>query len=127
MIKYPKTTLTDGSPVTEDHREINPKTGQQKGYKVLAEEERKPEEFVRPVRYSYVHAGINPRWSQTIPTALVRAGQFGCGTITTMAKTIAETYARTPNFYTGTFCAQCKEHRPLEEFVWEGTREIVGS
>ena len=26
-----KTTLTDGSPVTPDHREIDPATGQQKG------------------------------------------------------------------------------------------------
>jgi hypothetical protein len=25
-------TLTDGSPVTPDHRDIDPKTGQQKGY-----------------------------------------------------------------------------------------------
>lgn len=28
--------LTDGSPVTPDHREINPATGQQKGYVVLS-------------------------------------------------------------------------------------------
>lgn len=34
------TTLTDGSPVTADHREINPTTGQQKGYVVLSDEER---------------------------------------------------------------------------------------
>lgn len=35
-----KTTLTDGSPVTPDHREIDPKTGMQKGYVVLSDEER---------------------------------------------------------------------------------------
>ena len=34
------TTLTDGSPVTPDHREIDPATGQQKGYVVLSAEER---------------------------------------------------------------------------------------
>lgn len=27
----PVTQLTDGSPVTDDHREIDPATGQQKG------------------------------------------------------------------------------------------------
>ena len=48
------TTLTDGSPVTPDHREIDPATGQQKGYVVLSAEER-AKGFVRPVRQSYVH------------------------------------------------------------------------
>jgi hypothetical protein len=41
-------TLTDGSPVTPDHREINPATGQQNGYVVLSAEER-AKGFVRPV------------------------------------------------------------------------------
>ena len=49
-----KTTLTDGSPVTPDHREINPKTGMQKGYVVLSDDER-VKGFVRPVRRSYRH------------------------------------------------------------------------
>ncbi|MFN8996092.1 MAG: hypothetical protein ACK5X3_20830, partial [Pseudomonadota bacterium] len=70
-----KTTLTDGSPVTPDHREIiqdGPKKGQQKGYVVLSEEER-AKGFVRPVRLSYVHEK--------------------CGTMTTMGRSLAETYA----------------------------------
>jgi hypothetical protein len=50
------TTLTDGSPVTPDHREINPATGMQKGYVVLSESER-AKGFVRPVRRTYVHVG----------------------------------------------------------------------
>lgn len=48
------TTLTDGSPVTPDHREFDPATDQQKGYVVLSAEER-AKGFVRPVRRSYVH------------------------------------------------------------------------
>lgn len=36
-----ETTLTDGSPVTPDHREIDPSTGMQKGYVVLTAEERR--------------------------------------------------------------------------------------
>lgn len=51
----------------------------------------------------------------------------GCGTVTTMAPPIAETYARDPQFYGGTFCMGCRKHLPVDEFVWEGTTERVGS
>ena len=49
-------TLTDGSPVTPDHKEIDPATGMQKGYVVLSAEER-AKGFVRPVRNAYKHVG----------------------------------------------------------------------
>lgn len=100
------TTLTDGSPVTPDHRDINPATGQQKGYVVLSADER-AKGFVRPVRRSYVHAK--------------------CGVVTTMGQSLAETYARQPDFYGGTFCAGCRTHFPLDQFKWDGTDEVVGS
>lgn len=102
-------TLTDGSPVTEDHREIigsGPREGQQKGYVVLSEAER-AKGFVRPYRDTYRHKA--------------------CGTTTTMGRSIAETYARDPGFYNGTFCSNCKTHFPLDQFVWNGTDEQVGS
>ena len=105
----PKTTLTDGSPVTPDHREIDPNTGIQKGYVVLSAEER-AKGFVRPVRRSYKH--------------------LTCGVVTTMGQTIAETYARDPYFYSGTFCCGCGAHFPVGEdgeFVWDGTDEKVGT
>lgn len=35
MSDQPKTTLSNGLPVSDDHREIDPSTGQQKGYVVL--------------------------------------------------------------------------------------------
>lgn len=98
--------LADGSPVTPDHREIDPLTGQQKAYVVLSAEER-AKGFVRPVRRVYTHTT--------------------CGTNTTMGLAIAETLARDPGFYGGTFCVHCREHRPLSEFVWDGTDEQVGS
>jgi hypothetical protein len=107
--QVPKTTLTDGSPVTPDHREIDPATGMQKGYVVLSDEER-AKGFVRPVRRSYVHQK--------------------CGTVTTMGRSLAETYARAPFFYSGTFCCGCHNHFPVGEdgeFVWDGTTEKVGS
>ena len=42
----------------------------------------------------------------------------------------AETYARAPGFYGGTFCIGCKTHLPVGragEFVWDGTDERVGT
>ena len=149
----PKTCLTDGSPVTADHIEINPSTGMQKGYKVLCPEERL-KGFVRPLRHSYKHVGIKPKYPtrelteeehlrydkygyilyEEYPEGTEMCGRFwtedtlnsGCGTVTTMGNALAETYARDPKFYGGTFCCGCGKHFPVEEFVWlDGT--IVGS
>lgn len=90
-------------------------SGMQKCYLVLSEEER-GKGFVRPVRRSYVHVK--------------------CGTVTTMGREIAETYARNPKFYGGTYCAGCKTHFPLRvynadgseaQFRWDDDRTPVGS
>jgi hypothetical protein len=92
--------LSNGAPVTGDHRTIDPATGQQKGYVVLTEDER-AKGFVRPFRDAYRHGR--------------------CGRITTMGRAIAETYARDPGFYTGTFCSTCRNHFPVGaagEFTW---------
>lgn len=115
--------LSSGVPVTPEHREIDPATGMQRGYVVLTPEER-AKGFVRPVRRTYIHVGIKPRF---VGTVLIHVGERGCGTRTTMGVAIAETYARCPDFYSGTFCVSCRDHRPLEEFVWEGTTEQVGT
>jgi hypothetical protein len=88
------------------------KDGQQEVYLVLSEEER-AQEFVRPLRKSYRH--------------------ILCGSVTTMNVHIAETYARNPHFYTGTFCVSCKEHfslvdsAGLSSFVWIEDGMPVGS
>lgn len=79
---------------------------QSKKYLVLSEEER-AKGFVRPVRKSYIHKS--------------------CGTSTEMSEDIAETYARNPKFYGSTYCVHCRMHKPVGEFVWEGTDEIVGN
>lgn len=112
MSDEPRTTLADGTQVYPEHRDTiteGPRTGQQKGYVVLAEEER-AKGFVRPVRRSYKH--------------------LKCGTVTTMGQTLAETYARDPYFYGGTFCCGCGSHFPVGpqgEFVWDKTSEKVGT
>ena len=105
----PRKTLSDGTQIFPGHREIDPRNGQQLGYVVLAEEER-AKGFVRPVRHSYKH--------------------LKCGGVTTMGQTLAETYARDPHFYSGTFCCHCRAHFPVGEegeFVWAGTNEKVGT
>jgi len=101
----PRTTLSDGTQIYPGHKELKP-DGQQKGYVVLAEEER-AKGFVRPLRDRYVH--------------------LKCGAVTTInSRTIIETLARDPFFYSGTFCCVCGKHFPVGEdgeFVWEdGTK-----
>lgn len=99
--------------VTDDRndpglRRIEP-DGMQEKYLVLSEEER-AKGFVRPVRRSYKH--------------------LKCGAVTTMGQALAETYARDPYFYGGTYCAHCHQHFPVGakgEFVWDGTDEKVGT
>jgi hypothetical protein len=91
--------------------------GQQEVYLVLSDEER-AKGFVRPVRQKYKH--------------------LACGTVTTMGLAIAETYARDPKFYGGTFCCYCGTHFPLRHwdkekgeavaaFLWEPDGSPVGS
>jgi hypothetical protein len=91
--------LSGGGEVTADHRELK-ENGQQKGYVVLTPAER-AKGFVRPFRDAYRH--------------------LKCGAITTMSRDIAETYARDPGFYSGTFCTTCRGHFPVGEngeFTW---------
>lgn len=153
----PKVETVGGTPLGE-HLELKP-NGQQKDYVVLSAEER-AKGFVEPVRLAYRHVGIaGPKhalrdlteserasygnefakveeevpfagggryWTQT---ELDKVGK-GCGTVTTMGRAIAETYARTPEFYGGTFCCGCATHLPVGangEFVWEGTTQRVGT
>lgn len=128
---------------------------QNKKYLVLSEDER-TKGFVRPVRREYVHVGLMPKnplrpltedqkdlgekydyvMYEEYPEGSHAIGRYwtqkdldskGCGTVTAMAIEIAETYARNPHFYGATYCLRCMKHLPVEEFVWKGTDEKVGS
>jgi hypothetical protein len=75
-------------------------------YLVLSEAEL-AKGFVRPLRGSYRHKV--------------------CDTVTTMGLELANTYARDPKFYGGTYCVHCQMHRPVGEFTWEPDGSVVGS
>lgn len=54
----------------------------------------------------------------------------GCGTVTSMPQSIAETYAANPGYYGSTFCCGCGRYLPVGadgEFVWDGLDERVGT
>ncbi len=90
-------STTGESPAKVRAEQTEP-SGQHKAYLILCDEERK-KGFVKPYRASYRHRT--------------------CGTLTTMGRAIAETYARDPWFYGATFCVACNVHLPLAEFTWE--------
>lgn len=78
-------------------------TDMAEAYLVLDEDERK-KAFTRPYRDTYLHTS--------------------CGAMTKMGYQIAETMARDPHFYGGTYCTQCHMHRPLSEFTWEDGSKV---
>lgn len=85
-------------------------TGMNDAYLVLPEAVRVP--LTRPVLVRYIH---DPELG-------------GCGTVTTMGRAIAETYATRPSFYGATYCAGCMKHRPVGihgEFYWVGTERVT--
>jgi hypothetical protein len=95
-----------GSPAPDPSTDAR---GMHPSYWVLSEAER-AKGFVRPVRNAYLHAT--------------------CGSVTTMGRALAETYARQPDFYGATMCVCCGGHFPVGEhgeFTWAGTTEKVGT
>lgn len=107
---------------------------------------RRPQFKTRPLtpeenaRYNYSGDGspefleMFEAWEPYPESMAPRAGRLwtvkelrsGCGSPTTMGVALAETYARDPTFYSGTFCCACRAHFPVGpdgEFVWDdGTK-----
>lgn len=120
-------------------------SGQHSSYIVLCEEER-AKGFVRPYRDRYQHVGrkvcgksvpqglgISPLFCLMPPDHDGDCGEVfgslnkGCGGVTTMGRSLSETYARDPKFYGATFCVNCNAHYPVDEFVWTADGQQVGS
>lgn len=144
-----------GKPIDESTREINPATGMQHDYIILCPAER-ARGFVRPYRDKYRHVGARPKYPLRDLTSEEHedydkfeyvsfeiypesespvTGKFwtkaqlasGCNGVTVIGSSIAETFARNPSFYGGSFCAVCKKHFSNKEFVWEADKTEVGS
>lgn len=139
----------------ETHKELTP-SGMQKDYVVLSEEERKkgfvrpvrrsywhvgvPVPVLRDLteeEKERAKGGNYAKYEEYGPERAPKIGKFwtqaeidrigkGCQGMTTMGQALAETYARNPHFYSGTFCAHCGVHYPVGEngeFTWsDGTR-----
>jgi len=71
---------------------------QQVVYLALSEEEL-AKGYLLPVRRKYLHKT--------------------CGGATIMPLALAQTHARDPWFYGGTYCCHCAMHCPLEKFRWD--------
>jgi hypothetical protein len=97
---------TDGRSPEEARASQTNATGQHPSYLVLCDAER-AKGFVRPYRDRYKHTT--------------------CGGVTTMGRSLSETYARDPGFYGATFCCTCNRHLPVSEFVWSADGQQVGS
>lgn len=105
---------------------------------ILTEEEQKEmmREYPHPEPYVAI-LGINGSDGKHLGGAYVTQKEFdawktgkrvgGCGAHTSMGQALSETYARNPKFYGATFCTGCNKHLPVDEFVWVGTDENVGS
>lgn len=132
---------------------LKTETGMQAAYLVLSPEER-AKGFVRPLRDAYTHVGRKPEFPLRDLTDAEKERYSGCGFVaveeypeehplsrkywtadsvkggcgveTIMATALAETYARDPKFYGGTYCCGCGKHFPVAEFVWDDG-EVVGS
>ena len=125
-------------------------------YLVLSKEEI-AKGFVRPLRQSYQHVGLYPKYPlrdlteeeherydkfgyikyEEYPKDLnIGLGRFwtkamlnnnSCNHITKMHIVLCETYARQPTFYGSTYCVGCQMHKPVEEFIWVEDGARVGS
>lgn len=93
----------------------------------LTEEQQERYASVGYVKYEALPESELPRTGRYWTQAQLNEVGKGCGTTTTMSQSIAETYARDPKFYGSTYCVHCRKHLQVNEFVWDGTNERVGS
>jgi hypothetical protein len=115
-------------PVRKSYKHVGI-AGPQNALRDLTDEEKTRYEGVGYAKFEIYPAGshaVGRFWTQ----AKLDAVGKGCGTVTTMGLELAETYARSPEFYGGTFCCGCGTHLPVGkdgEFVWDGTTQRVGT
>lgn len=87
-----------------------------------------PDPYIKFEEYPESMSPVTGRyWSQKDLDAIDK----GCGTVTTMPRACAETYARQPDYYGSTFCCGCRKYLPVGahgEFIWDdGSGDRVGT
>lgn len=106
--------------------------------KMLDKEEQDEMKRKYPSKEPYIAVlGINDSQGKHLGGSYVTQKEFdawksgkligGCNTETRMGNALAETYARDPKFYGATFCCGYNKHLPVDEFVWKGTNQKVGT
>lgn len=96
----------------------------------LTEEQKKENKDFNYVKYEEYPPSDSPLVGRYWTQAMLDRIDKGCRSVTSMGRALAETYARDPKFYSGTFCANCGKHFPVGEdgeFVWTGTEQRVGT
>lgn len=97
----------------------------------LTDEERTRYADAGYVKFEPYPESERPRMGRFWTQANLDTAGKGCGVTTTMSLPLAETYARDPKFYGGTWCSGCGTHLPVAEFVWAagqpGEGERVGT
>ena len=113
-------------PVRRTYRHVGPPPTANPLRDLTDEEHAEYDQFGYVKYESYPPSGsavVGKLWTQAQLDAIGK----GCNTTTTMSQSIAETYARDPRFYGGTFCVACGKHLPVDHFVWEDDGARVGS
>lgn len=93
----------------------------------LTDDQKKLVEGTGYVKFEAYPESESPKTGRYWTQAEIDKIGAGCGAVTTMGQSLAETYARDPGFYGATYCTGCSKHLPVEEFIWVDDGEIVGS
>jgi hypothetical protein len=113
-------------PVRQKYIHIGPEGPRYPLRDLTAEEHERYDQYkyVKYEEYPEGHGTLGHFWTQEAMDKVIKGG---CGTVTHMGLALSETYARDPTYYGSTFCCGCGVHLPVNEFVWDGTNERVGS
>lgn len=117
-------------PVRRSYQHVGPK-GPKYPLLDLTEEQKEYTKDCNYVKYEKYPEEMRPALGRYWTQEDLDKVNNGCGTVTTMGLSIAETYARNPYYYGSTFCVGCGTHLLVGkdgEFIWDdGSGERVGT
>lgn len=116
-------------PVRTSYRHVGP-PGPRHELRDLTEEELERYAGAGYVKFEPYPESELPKTGRYWTQARLDAVDKGCGIVTRMGRSIAETYARDPHFYGSTFCVGCGKYLPVGEhgeFEWLPDYSRVGT